>query len=327
MERAFTTPYTGKCTWEQIFAATRAVGARAHGLVDRPRAGLQPAGRGRAGHHGRPLPRGRLQRRGGPDHGGRRTRAGSRRPTLARERWRRHEPAHPGHRRALGRLRLARRRRDRQGGRRRAARPRSSRSPTASAASPASCGRRRARRSRTSSASATPRPRRPPGARRAVPLPGPRRLPAADRRRRAAEIADAIREFAPDVLITHTDTDPFNPDHPVAYAAVDRARGLAAGAGVLERVRHDPAAGAVPVRAPPARAVQLHADDVRRHHLGVRAEARGDGRDEGPAVPADLLRPARRAARQPRAARVRATRRSATPRRSSASSRRWWSEL
>jgi hypothetical protein len=27
MERAFTTPYTGKCTWEQVFAATRAVGA------------------------------------------------------------------------------------------------------------------------------------------------------------------------------------------------------------------------------------------------------------------------------------------------------------
>ncbi len=45
-------------------------------------------------------------------------------------------------------------------------------------------------------------------------------------------IADKIREFAPDVLITHTDTDPFNPDHPVAYAAVHRARGLAAGAGV-----------------------------------------------------------------------------------------------
>jgi 4-oxalomesaconate hydratase len=45
-------------------------------------------------------------------------------------------------------------------------------------------------------------------------------------------IADVIREFAPDVLITHTDTDPFNPDHPVAYTAVDRARSLAAGAGV-----------------------------------------------------------------------------------------------
>jgi 4-oxalomesaconate hydratase len=45
-------------------------------------------------------------------------------------------------------------------------------------------------------------------------------------------ISDKIREFAPDVLITHTDTDPFNPDHPIAYAAVNRARGLAAGAGV-----------------------------------------------------------------------------------------------
>ncbi|MGZ4350191.1 MAG: PIG-L deacetylase family protein [Solirubrobacteraceae bacterium] len=45
-------------------------------------------------------------------------------------------------------------------------------------------------------------------------------------------IADEIREFAPDVLITHTDTDPFNPDPPVAHAAVARARSLAAGAGV-----------------------------------------------------------------------------------------------
>ncbi len=34
------------------------------------------------------------------------------------------------------------------------------------------------------------------------------------------------------MLITHTDTDPFNPDHPIAYAAVNRARGLASGAGV-----------------------------------------------------------------------------------------------
>jgi len=28
MERAFTTPYTGKCSWEQVFTATRAVGTQ-----------------------------------------------------------------------------------------------------------------------------------------------------------------------------------------------------------------------------------------------------------------------------------------------------------
>jgi 4-oxalomesaconate hydratase len=49
---------------------------------------------------------------------------------------------------------------------------------------------------------------------------------------RLVRVVDAIREFAPDVLITHTDTDPFNPDHPVAHAVVTRARSLAAGAGV-----------------------------------------------------------------------------------------------
>ena len=47
-----------------------------------------------------------------------------------------------------------------------------------------------------------------------------------------ARIVDLIRELAPDVIVTHTDRDPFNPDHPVAFHAVDRARALAAGAGV-----------------------------------------------------------------------------------------------
>ena len=47
-----------------------------------------------------------------------------------------------------------------------------------------------------------------------------------------ATLTDAIRELAPDVIVTHTDRDPFNPDHPVAFAAVERARALAAGAGV-----------------------------------------------------------------------------------------------
>ena len=45
-------------------------------------------------------------------------------------------------------------------------------------------------------------------------------------------IADEIRAFAPDVLVTHTTLDPFNPDHGVAGTAVERARSLAAGAGV-----------------------------------------------------------------------------------------------
>ena len=45
-------------------------------------------------------------------------------------------------------------------------------------------------------------------------------------------LVDAIRAFRPEVLITHTDKDPFNPDHAVAFFAVERARALAAGAGV-----------------------------------------------------------------------------------------------
>jgi len=49
---------------------------------------------------------------------------------------------------------------------------------------------------------------------------------------RLIQIADEIREFGPDLLITHTDRDPFNPDHAQAFFAVDRARSLAAGAGV-----------------------------------------------------------------------------------------------
>jgi 4-oxalomesaconate hydratase len=45
-------------------------------------------------------------------------------------------------------------------------------------------------------------------------------------------LADRIRDFAPDVVVTHTDRDPFNPDHAAAFHAVERARALAAGAGV-----------------------------------------------------------------------------------------------
>ena len=44
-------------------------------------------------------------------------------------------------------------------------------------------------------------------------------------------IAERIRALAPDVLLTHTDRDPFNPDHAEAFFAVEKARALAAGAG------------------------------------------------------------------------------------------------
>jgi 4-oxalomesaconate hydratase len=47
-----------------------------------------------------------------------------------------------------------------------------------------------------------------------------------------ASVADRIRTFAPGVVLTHTDRDPFNPDHAAAFFAVEKARALAAGAGV-----------------------------------------------------------------------------------------------
>ncbi len=47
-----------------------------------------------------------------------------------------------------------------------------------------------------------------------------------------AQIVDLFRELQPDIVLTHTPIDPFNPDHPVASQAVQKARLLAAGAGV-----------------------------------------------------------------------------------------------
>jgi len=46
------------------------------------------------------------------------------------------------------------------------------------------------------------------------------------------QLVEIFREFQPDILLTHTPADPFNPDHPVAYQAVQKARLLASGAGV-----------------------------------------------------------------------------------------------
>lgn len=46
----------------------------------------------------------------------------------------------------------------------------------------------------------------------------------------AERLVELLRQVRPDVLITHTPVDPFNPDHPVAFAAADRARKVAMGA-------------------------------------------------------------------------------------------------
>jgi 4-oxalomesaconate hydratase len=45
-------------------------------------------------------------------------------------------------------------------------------------------------------------------------------------------LADLIRETAPDVIVTHAERDPYNPDHPLASTATQRALLLASGSGV-----------------------------------------------------------------------------------------------
>ncbi len=45
-------------------------------------------------------------------------------------------------------------------------------------------------------------------------------------------LVSVFRDWEPEIVLTHTAVDPFNPDHPTAYQAVQRARLLASGAGV-----------------------------------------------------------------------------------------------
>ncbi|MEZ4660164.1 MAG: PIG-L deacetylase family protein [Caldilineaceae bacterium] len=46
------------------------------------------------------------------------------------------------------------------------------------------------------------------------------------------QIIHVMTNFAPDVILTHSERDPFNPDHGLAYTVTERARQLASGAGV-----------------------------------------------------------------------------------------------
>lgn len=45
-------------------------------------------------------------------------------------------------------------------------------------------------------------------------------------------LTQILRDEAPGVIVTHAPADPFNPDHPLAHQAVQKARLLASGAGV-----------------------------------------------------------------------------------------------
>jgi 4-oxalomesaconate hydratase len=49
---------------------------------------------------------------------------------------------------------------------------------------------------------------------------------------RVAHLTHLIGDFEPTVILTHSERDPFNPDHPLAFQAVQRARLLSSGAGV-----------------------------------------------------------------------------------------------
>ncbi|MUL41996.1 PIG-L family deacetylase [Streptomonospora sp. PA3] len=53
-------------------------------------------------------------------------------------------------------------------------------------------------------------------------------------------LAEMMRDFAPNVVLTHPEHDPFNPDHPAAHAAVAKARLLTSGAGVASGFRTAP---------------------------------------------------------------------------------------
>ncbi|GLZ07838.1 hypothetical protein Acsp03_53040 [Actinomadura sp. NBRC 104412] len=53
-------------------------------------------------------------------------------------------------------------------------------------------------------------------------------------------LTDLMRDFAPHVVLTHPERDPFNPDHPVAHAAVQRARLMTSGAVVASGFKTAP---------------------------------------------------------------------------------------
>jgi 4-oxalomesaconate hydratase len=52
------------------------------------------------------------------------------------------------------------------------------------------------------------------------------------------QLVELFRDMQPQMVLTHTPVDPFNPDHPIACQAVQKARLLASGAGVASAFTH-----------------------------------------------------------------------------------------
>jgi 4-oxalomesaconate hydratase len=60
---------------------------------------------------------------------------------------------------------------------------------------------------------------------------------------RIKQLTAIIGDFEPTVILTHSEKDPFNPDHPLAFQATQRARLLSCGAGVASAFKNiDPPA-------------------------------------------------------------------------------------
>jgi 4-oxalomesaconate hydratase len=60
---------------------------------------------------------------------------------------------------------------------------------------------------------------------------------------RIKQLTAIIGDFEPTVILTHSEKDPFNPDHPLAFQATQRARLLSSGAGVASAFKNiDPPA-------------------------------------------------------------------------------------
>ena len=85
-------------------------------------------------------------------------------------------------------------------------------------------------------------------------------------------LADAIREFAPDVILTHSERDPFNRTTRWPTPPCSAQGSWPAGPGWRAPLRPSNRRAAL-LRAAPAGAVRLPTEHVRGHHRRLRAQA------------------------------------------------------